>query len=353
MNHNSNIDPLHPPLRQTHVMPSCLSHGSLFSGIGGFDLAAQWMGWNNIFQVEKDDWCRKVLDKNFPKTERFADIKDFTGYEYTNRIDVISGGFPCQPFSVAGQRKGKDDDRYLWEEMLRVIATIKPTYVVGENVTGIIGLALDTVLSDLEAQDYTTETFIIPACGKNAWHRRDRVWIVAYANSIGRQDEQKENGKSLCNRERNNTIEKQSREQQQCRTGKSSSVFSDTASSGTGMEEHRSSGQERGAPNEHKPTILRQENGKVGSERFNAGSGDVSTNTNDTGCKEQRESITDGTELFAPKCSSWWKTEPGVGRVVDGLPGRVDRLKGLGNAIVPQVAYEIFSAIGAVSRHVA
>ncbi len=216
MNHNSNIDALHPPLRQTHVMPSCLSHGSLFSGIGGFDLAAQWMGWNNIFQVEKDDWCRKVLAKNFPKTERFADIKDFTGYEYTNRIDVISGGFPCQPFSVAGQRKGKDDDRYLWEEMLRVIRTIKPTYVVGENVTGIIGLALDTVLSDLEAQGYTTETFIIPACSKNAWHRRDRVWIVAYANSIGRQDEQKENGKSVSNRNGNDTIEKQGRGKQQC-----------------------------------------------------------------------------------------------------------------------------------------
>lgn len=300
MNHNSNIDALHPPLRQTHVMPPCLSHGSLFSGIGGFDLAAQWMGWNNIFQVEKDDWCRKVLAKNFPKTERFADIKDFTGYEYTNRIDVISGGFPCQPFSVAGQRKGKEDDRYLWEEMLRVIATIKPTYVVGENVTGIIGLALDTVLSDLEAQGYTSETFIIPACGKNAWHRRDRVWIVAYANSIGRQNEQKENGKPLCNRERNNTIEEQSGEQQQRRTGKSSSVFA---------------------------------------------------NTNNAGCKEQRQPITNGKELFAPKCSSWWETEPGVGRVVDGLPGRVDRLKGLGNAIVPQVAYEIFSAIGAVSRH--
>lgn len=289
-----------PLLRVGAVMPSCLSHGSLFSGIGGFDIAAQWMGWNNIFQVEKDDWCRKVLAKNFPKTERFADIKDFTGHEYTNRIDVISGGFPCQPFSVAGQRKGKGDDRYLWEEMLRVIATIKPTYVVGENVTGIIGLALDTVLSDLEAQDYTTETFIIPACGKNAWHRRDRVWIVAYANSIGRQDEQKENGKSLCNGKRNNTTEKQSREQQQCRTRKSSSFF---------------------------------------------------TNTNNTGCEEQRQPITDGAELFAPKCSSWWEVEPGMGRVVDGLPGRVDRLKGLGNAIVPQVAYEIFSAIGAVSRH--
>lgn len=332
MNHNSNIDALHQPLRQTHVMPPCLSHGSLFSGIGGFDLAAQWMGWNNIFQVEKDDWCRKVLAKNFPKTERFADIKDFTGHEYTNRIDVISGGFPCQPFSVAGQRKGKDDDRYLWEEMLRVIATIKPTYVVGENVTGIIGLALDTVLSDLEAQDYTTETFIIPACGKNAWHRRDRVWIVAYANSIGWKDEQKENGKSVCNGEWNNSIEKQGREQQQCRTGKSSSVFPDTATQGF---------QERGSK-----TVVRPEQ----EQKFER-CGSLSTNTNDTGCEEQRQPITNGTELFAPKCSSWWETEPGLGRVVDGLPGRVDRLKGLGNAIVPQVAYEIFSAIGAVSWH--
>lgn len=332
MNHNSNIDALHPPLRQTHVMPPCLSHGSLFSGIGGFDLAAQWMGWNNIFQVEKDDWCRKVLSKNFPKTERFADIKDFTGHEYTNRIDVISGGFPCQPFSVAGQRKGKDDDRYLWEEMLRVIATIKPAYVVGENVTGIIGLALDTVLSDLEAQDYTTETFIIPACSKNAWHRRDRVWIVAYANSIGRQDEQKENGKSVCNGEWNNSIEEQGREQQQCGTGKSSYVFPDTES--IRRQQPRNTWQRW-----------------TGFEDGYSYDGRIVSNTDNTGCEEQRQPITNGTELFAPKYSSWWEAEPGVGRVVDGLPGRVDRLKGLGNAIVPQVAYEIFSAIGAVSRH--
>lgn len=287
-------------------MPPCLSHGSLFSGIGGFDLAAQWMGWKNIFQVEKDDWCRKVLAKNFPKTERFADIKDFTGHEYTNRIDVISGGFPCQPFSFAGQRKGKDDDRYLWEEMLRVIATIKPTYVVGENVTGIIGLALDTVLSDLEAQDYTTETFIIPACGKNAWHRRDRVCIVAYANSIGWNDEQKENGKSVCNGERNNPIEKQGREQQQCRTGKSSSVFSDTTTQGF---------QERGSQ-----TVVRPEQ----EQKFERCSS-ISTHTDNTGCEEQRQPITDGTELFAPKCSSWWQVEPGVGRKINGFSSWLDR----------------------------
>lgn len=314
------------------IMPSCLSHGSLFSGIGGFDLAAQWMGWNNTFQVEKDEWCRKVLAKNFPKTKRFADIKDFTGYEYTNQIDVISGGFPCQPFSVAGQRKGKDDDRYLWEEMLRVIATIKPTYVVGENVTGIIGLALDTVLSDLEAQDYTTEAFIIPACGKNAWHRRDRVWIIAYANSIRRKDEQKENGKPLCNGNGNYKAAEQGRRKQQRRTGKSSSVFPNTTIQGF---------QEWGSE-----TMVRPEQEQE-LERCSS----ISTNTDNTGCKEQRQSITDGAELFAPKCSSWWETEPGVGRVVDGLSGRVDRLKALGNAIVPQVAYEIFKSLEAFDWH--
>lgn len=318
----------HPPLRQTHVMPPCLSHGSLFSGIGGFDLAAQWMGWNNIFQVEKDDWCRKVLAKNFPKTERFADIKDFTGYEYTNRIDVISGGFPCQPFSVAGKRKGKDDDRYLWAEMLRVIATIKPTYVVGENVTGIIGLALDTVLSDLEAQDYTTETFIIPACSKNAWHRRDRVWIVAYSNNCRNSRASRQNESSF---EKKRLQERYEMEQ----FGKSSSIWNASDPSGK-------FGNERKNGNDTKKREIQFKTGR---------SSGFSANSDDAGCKEQRKPIANGTELFAPKCSSWWEVEPGVGRVVDGLPGRVDRLKGLGNAIVPQVAYEIFSAIGAVSRH--
>lgn len=329
---NVSTEAENPALRIAPVMPCALSHGSLFSGIGGFDLAAHWMGWENVFQVEKDEWCRKVLAKNFPETKRYEDIKEFNAKKYEGTIDVISGGFPCQPFSVAGKRKGKDDDRYLWEEMLRVIATIKPTYVVGENVTGIIGLALDTVLSDLEAQDYTTETFIIPACSKNAWHRRDRVWIVAYANSIGRQDEQKENGKSVCNGERNNPIEKQGRGEQQCRAGKSGVIFPNPTTQG--FQERRSQ------------TVVRPEQ----EQKFERCSS-ISANTNNTGCEEQRQSITNGTELFAPKCSSWWEAEPAVGRVVDGLPGRVDRLKGLGNAIVPQVAFEIFSAIGAVSLH--
>lgn len=299
---NSTSAPLLP-----NGLLSAAFHGSLFSGIGGFDLAAKWMGWTNVFQCEKDEWCRKVLAKNFPETKRYNDIKEFDAKEYNGTIDVISGGFPCQPFSVAGKQKGKDDDRYLWEEMLRVVGEIKPTYVIGENVTGIIGLALDTVLSDLEAQDYTTETFIIPACSKNAWHRRDRVWIVAYANSIGRQDEQKENGKSVCNGERNNKATEQSREQQQCRIGKSSSVFPNTESKFSNEREY----------GEHK------EQGEI---QLQIGRSDsLFANTNNTGCEEQRKSITDGTELFAPKCSSWWEAEPGVGRKINGFPAWLDR----------------------------
>ncbi len=312
------------------VMLSCLSHGSLFSGIGGFDLAAQWMGWNNIFQCEKDEWCRKVLAKNFPYTKRFEDIKEFNAKEYNGTIDVISGGFPCQPFSVAGQRKGKDDDRYLWAEMLRVISTIKPTYVVGENVTGIIGLALDTVLSDLETQGYTTETFIIPACSKNAWHRRDRVWIIAYTN----------HGRNLRTPGKNERTSKSERIQEWNEVEQSklpdnlwsASVFPDTTASG--FQERRS---EKVVRPEQEPKPKRCSS--------------VSSDSHYTGCKEQRESITDGAELFAPKCSSWWEVEPGVGRVVDGLPNRVDRLKGLGNAIVPQVAFELFKALESIHRH--
>lgn len=251
-----------------------MTHGSLFSGIGGFDLAAHWLGWQNIFQCEKDEWCRKVLAKNFPNANRYEDIKDFNAKKYNGAIDVISGGFPCQPFSVAGKQRGKEDDRYLWGEMLRVIGEVEPSFVVGENVTGIIGMALDTVLSDLEAQGYTTETFIIPACGKNAWHKRDRVWIVAYTNSLGRYYEQKENREFIYNRKRDGEIKKQSWKQQQRRISEPGFVFA---------------------------------------------------NTNNTGCKEQRQPITTREELFAPKCSSWWETEPGVGRKINGFSSWLDR----------------------------
>jgi DNA (cytosine-5)-methyltransferase 1 len=164
-----------------------MRHGSLFSGIGGFDLAAEWMGWENVFHCEWMEFPRKVLDYYFPNADSHIDIckTDFKKYEGT--IDIISGGFPCQPFSLAGKRKGTDDERYLWGEMLRAIQEIKPKFVIAENVFGITnidgGMVFEQVCLDLENEGYEVQPFIIPAAAKNAPHRRDRVWFIAYTSS--------------------------------------------------------------------------------------------------------------------------------------------------------------------------
>lgn len=166
-----------------------VTHAFLFSGIGGFDLAAEWAGWTNMFNCEIDPFCRRVLKYHFPNAVQYEDIKavDFTVWR--GRIDVLTGGFPCQPFSVAGKRKGTDDDRYLWPEMLRAIREVRPRWVVGENVRGFVnwseGMVLDTVFTDLEAIGYEVQLFILPACAVNAPHRRDRVWIVAHRADAG------------------------------------------------------------------------------------------------------------------------------------------------------------------------
>ena len=165
------------------------THLSLFSGIGGLDLAAEMAGFETVGQCEWADYPTKVLEKHWPDVPRWRDIRTLTGesfYEKTGlrTVDILSGGFPCQPFSLAGKRGGTDDDRYLWPEMLRVILEIRPTWVLGENVPGIVNLALDQVLSDLENEGYAVQTFIIPACGVDAPHKRERVCILA--NSIDR-----------------------------------------------------------------------------------------------------------------------------------------------------------------------
>jgi DNA (cytosine-5)-methyltransferase 1 len=164
-----------------------LNHGSLFSGIGGFDLAAEWMGWKNVFQVEINVFCQKVLKKNFPDTKQYSDITKFNGTQYEHKIDILTGGFPCQPFSVAGKRKGRNDNRFLWPEMLRIVREIKPTYVIAENVHGIINMELRTVCSDLENEGYQVQPFSIPACAVNAPHQRQRVWIIAHSNCFRQQ----------------------------------------------------------------------------------------------------------------------------------------------------------------------
>ncbi|NOY60443.1 MAG: DNA (cytosine-5-)-methyltransferase [Calditrichaeota bacterium] len=231
----------------------------LFSGIGGFSLAAQWT-WGNELEivqfVEKDKFCQKVLKKHWPDVPICDDIRKFKGDKYAETIDLITGGFPCQPFSVAGKRKGKEDDRWLWPEMFRVIREVRPRWVIGENVAGIINLGLDEVLSDLESEGYEVQTFIIPACAVGAWHRRDRVWIVANAEGSGRDEKQ----------------------------------ITDTFVSR--IESSREIG------------------------RF-----------------------------YCETRSEQWLSEPGINRVANGIPNRVDRLRALGNAIVPQVAHVIMQVI--------
>lgn len=208
-----------------------MNHASLFSGIGGFDLAAREVGWNNVFQCEIDPFCQSVLKYYFPKTVLYEDIKrtDFTSWK--GKIDVLTGGFPCQPFSVAGQRKGADDNRYLWPEMLRVIRETRPLWVIGENVAGITNMVqpgsetdvetksdqdeenyketileqeyiINTICDDIEREGYSVQPIIIPACGVGAPHRRDRVWFIATPTA----QEGFNSGKGEIFVTRNNTI---------------------------------------------------------------------------------------------------------------------------------------------------
>ena len=164
-----------------------MRHGSLFSGIGGFDLASEWMGWENVFHCEWNEFGQKVLKYYWPKAITYNDITKTDFSIHRGTIDILTGGFPCQPYSSAGKRLGKEDSRHLWPEMLRTIREIQPTWVVGENVRGLTnwngGLVFDEVQADLEAEGYEVTPFLLPACAVNAPHRRDRIWFVAYSAS--------------------------------------------------------------------------------------------------------------------------------------------------------------------------
>lgn len=306
-----------------------MNHASLFSGIGGFDLAARWMRWNNIFQVEKDKKCLQILANNFPGTKRYEDIKYFDGKNYRGGIDLISGGFPCQPFSVAGKQRGTADDRYLWPQMLRVIKAINPPYVVCENVTGLVNLALDQVLSDLEDEAYTTETFIIPACGLNAPHRRDRVWVIAYPHCIGRDrrsvyrghipEEAKEGLADVFDRGNDEPIDVAHSNHIRCQGG---------AQQGIIFEETK----KRNADETHRPD---------------------STHASNAYCSKSQDRQRQKQLRGSDSRNIWkeWTSEPPLCGVDDGVPHRLDRIKALGNAIVPQVAFEIFKSIEFVNNN--
>ena len=269
------------------------THLSLFTGIGGLDLAAEAAGMTTVGQCEWADYPTKVLEKHWPDVPRWRDIRTLTGDDFYARtglrtVDVISGGFPCQPFSVAGKQKGKEDDRYLWPEMLRVITELGPRWVIGENVPGILRIAAADVVADLERLGYHVVVFAFEAAAVGAYHRRERVAFVAHIQSDGLQGDQPDR-KQVC---------------------RASAAQGATASCGPVCHTAGKRLQE----SEQKPR---------GAWRWEDAA----------------------TEWACITSASGWPAEPDVGRVAHGIPNRVDRLKCLGNAVVPAQFYPIFKAI--------
>lgn len=408
-----------------------MKHLDLFSGIGGFALGLQKVGFETVAFCDIEKYCQHLLKQKWNGIKIYSDVREITKEKFKadgiESPEIITGGFPCQPFSVAGSRKGTDDNRHLWPEMFRIIKEFKPRWIIGENVRGIVsiqdGLVFETVCTDLESEGYEVQTFNIPAVGVGAPHKRERIWIVANSRCSIRGKQSSRNSESIGSR----TFKKTERSTDTSKiTGSSerAETMADTESKRTGENNERLRSRTSGISGREGTTRIqedvansntgnveagcerqrriREENTKERQSNNATGSSEVMANTNESISRERqifgnpndkgrgasetrRESLqpedrqtrTDnlgsGSEVMAntnserqqeqcrPKsiqeegneleCSSsqsggnFWDIEPDVGRVVNGLPGRVHRLKGLGNAIVPQIAEEIGRAI--------
>ena len=286
----------------------------LFSGIGGFSLGLERAGMETVAFCESDEFCQKVLNKNWPDVPVHNDIKELDGKKYDGAVELVCGGFPCQPFSVAGKRLGAKDDRSLWPEMFRVICEARAAWVIAENVPGIIKMELDQVLSDLESGGYSTQAFTVPACAVDAPHKRERVWVVAHSHG------QIESNGSVNENERSWKLVADSHQGQ--RNGENKKVRAGgnaTDDGGTNVADAASQRVER--------------NRSTGTEIPHSSTGPWVSRCDGSGGR-----------------AAIWKPEPGVGRVADGIPRRVDRLRALGNAGVPQLAEEIGRLIYADSQ---
>jgi len=386
-------------------MKEQFTHLGLFEGIGGFSLAARWMGWETLAWCEWNEFGQKVLRHHFPNAEGFGDITktDFT--KYANRIDILTGGFPCQPYSVAGKRKGKDDARHLWPEMLRAIGEIQPTYVVGENVGGIVswngGLVFHEVQTDLEAQGYEIQPFILPACSRNAPHKRDRVWFIAYnaanCNSTRLQKERAEqqatrieqygeldrtakntnsNGWDNNKRKEESSIWQlgslSTRDNEQLpsnnaeieiTTNSDSSGNNTTKRTENGIWEQQNKEQQwSGGAMQVNGLSDEQFTTDTESERLQGRDSELTGNIN-----QSTKNNIEGTQIWGHPArhnkKSYWDnfpTKPPVCGGDDGIPRELDTItfpkwrnesiKAYGNAIVPQIAFEIFKAIEDVHK---
>jgi DNA (cytosine-5)-methyltransferase 1 len=274
---------------------------SLFAGIGGIDLGLERAGHTCVGQVEIDDYATCVLEKHWPDTPRLRDVLEFEGHEF-GEFDLLTGGYPCQPFSMAGQRKGEHDERHLWPEVYRIIRNVRPQFVLLENVTGHLSLGFGRVLGDLAKSGYDAQWDCIPAAAVGAPHRRDRVFILATRRT--QMADSDDNGQSAT--EKRNGIAK---------------------------------GSHANAPgtNAAKQFERRGSKSRTVDENANDAMADAAHSNVSKPAKGQNRTKFNKLPLQLRR-SSWWQIEPDVGRVADGIPDRVDRLKGLGNAVVPQVA---------------
>ena len=351
----------------------------LFSGIGGFSYAGEKLvgGYETVAFCEYDKHAQKVLRKHWPDTEIIDDVRELANdaERFRGSVDIICGGYPCQPFSLAGVRRGDKDDRHLWPEMLRIIQAVRPTWVIGENVAGHITMGLDTVLSDLEAEGYQARCFVIPAVAADAYHRRERCWIIAHADREGEPasavNEQRleraimgnaqHDGSSAAAVRRgtkktsDNIEERPSEASQSARTGRprdGQKVATGAGAGAVGNAEREQRGTAKARRLDVDRSVLDRSQGREETDATEGSSADVS-NPDSEGLQRQskpkgsrqkgRQQI--GDEGLPWGKSKFWEPEPAVGRVANGVPGRVHRLKQLGNSIVPQVAARILWAI--------
>lgn len=333
----------------------------LFSGIGGFSLGLERTGgFETVAFCEIDPFCQKVLKKHWPDVPIYEDVR---ALDYDGSIDVITGGYPCQPFSVAGKREGEKDDRHLWPAMFGLIKKYRPDWVIGENVAGHISMGLDSVLADLEGEGYSTRTFIIPAVAVDAKHRRDRVWVVANTECPQRRPGQ--SSRYVPNGENAKWEKKTSG------PGASSShdrkrALAD-ADSGCVKAGAERAGRQEGADFSRRcagavvgdASVERLQDGgssqmeqsRAVKESERSSGGEALANP---GCARRQEqhiatkpkkSGHDTGGRYSGRGVTWWPIESDVGRVASGIPRRVDRLKSLGNAVVPQIPEMIGHAI--------
>ena len=313
-----------------------LKHLDLFSGIGGFSLGLEATGgFETVAFCDIDKYSKKVLKKQWPNVKQYEDIKELNyGRLKTDGIgpiDIITGGYPCQPFSIAGRKKGEEDPRHLWPEYFRLIKELRPSWVIGENVSGHIKLGLDTVLENLESEGYSARTFSISASSVGAKHQRERIWIVANARQHGGRIEPTGNSEGT-GRGPLKTTERSADTDTISRSSEGEKTLANSVE--LGLEKHGHS--------ETTESIKRGET--MADTNVEGRQGRIHRGQNKEWENQQRY-FGRNSAAHGQQEQNWWDIEPELGRVAHGIPNRVDRLKGLGNSLVPQIPYYIAQSI--------